>query len=107
MTRDEHLLTIAMEECVEVAQRLSKALRFGLEEVQATASHGVTTGAADESLTNRARIELEFIDLIAVLEMAGFEPCWSSPARDAAIAAKKAKVERFLKFSAERGRLNA
>jgi hypothetical protein len=30
MTRKEHLLVIAMEECNEVAQRLSKALRFSL-----------------------------------------------------------------------------
>lgn len=34
MTRDEHLYTIAGEEGVEVAQRCSKALRFGGSEVQ-------------------------------------------------------------------------
>jgi hypothetical protein len=34
MTRDEHLMTIAMEECAEVAQRVSKAVRFGMEEIQ-------------------------------------------------------------------------
>lgn len=28
MTRAEHLLTILEEECIEVAQRISKALRF-------------------------------------------------------------------------------
>ena len=29
MTREEHLLTIVAEECAEVAQRATKALRFG------------------------------------------------------------------------------
>lgn len=32
MTRQEMLLTILAEECAEVAQRVSKALRFGLNE---------------------------------------------------------------------------
>ena len=34
MTREEHLLVVAMEECDEVSQRIAKALRFGLEQVQ-------------------------------------------------------------------------
>lgn len=34
MTKREYLLVCLMEECAEVAQRASKALRFGLDEVQ-------------------------------------------------------------------------
>lgn len=34
MKRHEHLLSILAEECCEVGQRVSKALRFGLDEVQ-------------------------------------------------------------------------
>ena len=34
MTREEHLLTIVAEECNEVAQRATKALRFSLEEIE-------------------------------------------------------------------------
>ena len=91
MTRDEHLLTIAAEECVEVAQQLTKALRFGMEEVQ-----------PGQELTNRQRIIAEFTELVAVLEMAGF-PLQVVNGR--VIDAKVAKVEHFLKYSAECGRL--
>jgi hypothetical protein len=34
MTREQHLLTILAEECGEVVQRASKAIRFGLDESQ-------------------------------------------------------------------------
>ena len=36
MTREEHLLTIVAEECAEVAQRATKALRFGLTDPKGT-----------------------------------------------------------------------
>lgn len=101
MTRDEHLMTIAVEECAEVQQRLTKALRFGLEQVQAAAGHAVT-GAADESMTNRERILLEYADLVATMGMLGLNDKPLDPAR---IAAKREKVERFLKYSAEVGTL--
>lgn len=32
MTREEHLLVIIAEECVEIAKNATKALRFGLHE---------------------------------------------------------------------------
>lgn len=69
MTRDEHLLVIAAEECAEIAKRCSKALRFGLNETQADAGHAVT-GSPEESLTNRERIELEYNDLAGVIHTA-------------------------------------
>ncbi len=56
MNRAEYLLTCLAEECVEVAQRAMKALRFGLSEVQ--------TG---QDKTNIERIEEEFIDLLTVM----------------------------------------
>lgn len=90
MNRQEHLLTILAEECAEVAKRCSKALRFGLDEVQP---------GHDES--NRVRISREFGDLIAAFEMLGFPV----PSREAVVD-KKAKVEHFLKYSAEIGTLN-
>lgn len=100
MTRLEHLLTIGMEECNEVAQRLSKALRFGLDEVQAKAAHGVVTSDPDESLTNAERIRKEYSDLAAVLEMIGIgAPLgrWMDE--------KRAKVEMFLEYSRSVGTL--
>ena len=101
MTRDEHLMTIGMEECAEIAQRISKALRFGMEQVQAEAGHAVT-GGEEESLTNRERIRREYSDLAAVLEMLGIgAPLgkWMDQ--------KKLKVERFLAFSEQQGTLTA
>jgi hypothetical protein len=35
MTRQEMLLTIVAEECNETPQRVSKAIRFGLDEIEA------------------------------------------------------------------------
>lgn len=103
MTRTEHLLTILAEECAEVAQRASKALRFGLAEVE-----------PGQELTNAQRIMGEMNDLIAVYMLiagpvvsptsplfVGSEGEWWK-----AHAAKQAKVERFLAYSAECGTLN-
>lgn len=98
MTRLEHLLTIAAEECTEIGQRVSKALRFTLGEVQ-----------PGQALTNAERIMYEFRDLQAVMEMLEDEGALPSIwIRDvAAIEAKKNKVEVFLAHSAEVGTLSA
>ena len=94
MTREEHLLTILAEECSEVAHRVSKALRFGVEEVQ-----------PGQSLTNAERIKVEFVDLLGAWEMlvgAGVViPVTSRD--DDAINAKIGKVNLFLDFSVARG----
>src|SRR3990167_1162856 len=100
MDRQEHLMVIGMEECAEIAQRLSKALRFGMEQVQAEAGHAVT-GDPDELLTNRERIRKEFSDLASVLEMVGI----GAP-RGKWMDEKREKVERFLTYSAEVGTLD-
>ncbi|HEY1187148.1 MAG TPA: hypothetical protein VGE74_05790 [Gemmata sp.] len=93
MTRTEHLLTILSEECAEVAQRVSKALRFGLAEVQ-----------PGQGLTNTERVEYELSDLFAVVEMLVEERVIADPTvSDFAKRLKKAKVEKFLVFSAGRG----
>ncbi len=101
MTRTEHLLVILMEEAAEVAHRASKALRFGTDEVQPGQPH-----------TNIDRVLNEFIDLLAAFEMI-YEDGVIVPrtftvaafAREP-MGAKKAKVERFLKFSAARGKVD-
>jgi NTP pyrophosphatase (non-canonical NTP hydrolase) len=93
MTRTEHLLTILAEECAEVAQRVSKSLRFGLAEVQ-----------PGQLLTNAERIEAELTDLLAAVGMLIEERIIADPTvNDLAMRMKKAKVEKFLKFSAGRG----
>jgi hypothetical protein len=102
MTRTEHLLTMVAEECAEVAQRCSKALRFGLSEVQ-----------PGQDKTNAQRIMDEVNDFIAVYQMlAGPVVSPTSPlfrgtpeAFMAAVKAKQAKIEKFLAYSAECGTL--
>jgi len=89
MTRKEHLLTILSEECAEVSQRVSKALRFGLGEVQP----GQEADNADE-----------YSDLVALYEMLRDEGIL--PDVDAYdLTEKKEKVEKFLKLSLRQGTL--
>lgn len=96
MNRKEHLITILGEEGVEVSQRCSKAVRFGLTEVQ-----------PGQSLDNAERIRGEYIDLLAVMEML-VEEGHVLPVHYTdrpAIDAKKAKIEKFLVYSREQGTL--
>jgi hypothetical protein len=97
MNRPEHLLTCLAEECAEVAQRVSKALRFGLHEVQ-----------AGQALTNAQRIVEEMRDLNAVSTLLQAEgilegPCM--PSADQALA-KLRKIERFMDISRREGVLS-
>lgn len=108
MNRTEHLLTIAGEECAETAQRISKALRFGLDQVQEDADDQPQENP--ERLTNRERIRREFLDLVAAMEMLGFDDFIESDSQDpdviARMKAKKAKVERYLERSRRTGALS-
>src|SRR3546814_11349973 len=94
MNYDEYLLDVAAEECSEIAQRISKALRFSLGEVQ-----------PGQALTNAERIVGELVDLKAIVEMLeerGLIDC--APLHDRSlIAAKKAKVEKFSAYSEQPG----
>lgn len=92
MTREELLQTVAMEECAEVAHRLSKALRFGMEEIQ-----------PGQSLTNRERILLEFYDLQAAMDLLGFSCCDNSDTAKACRWVKQAKIEKYLDYSRQCG----
>lgn len=91
MTTQEHLLAILAEECAEIAQRASKALRFGLDEIQ-----------PEQPLTNAERIMEEFDDLRGVVGMMQDRALLpGSVARR--IQAKQEKVGKFLRYSAECG----
>lgn len=97
MNRREHLLTILGEEGVEISQRCSKALRFGLNEVQ-----------PGQQRDNATRIWEEYLDLVAVMEMAieeGLLPEPFGPFEEQWKKEKKAKVEKFLAYSRECGTL--
>lgn len=113
MERIEHLLTIAGEECNEIAQRCSKALRFGLTQVQERRDDRPEQNP--EKLNNKQRIEDEFQDLIAALDMLGIVDVSGIPHPEGTewvvrididkVRAKQAKVEHYLKMSDELGTL--
>ena len=88
MNETEYLLMVFAEECAEVAQRASKAARFGLSEVQ--------PGQFDD---NRRRIEHELGDLMGVADMLGFK------VRDDDKASKIIKVKYFMEYSRKQGLL--
>lgn len=94
MNRAEHIATTAAEECSEIAQRISKALRFGWGEMQ-----------PGQSLTNAERVVQEFHDLVAMMHMmAGeglIESNFAPSMQD--ILLKMAKVERFMQIGRGQG----
>ncbi len=99
MNRTDHLLIRLAEECGEVVQRVSKALVFGLAEKQ-----------EGQLLTNEQRLKGEVTDLIALLYMLTEEgldvmPILLNVGDTLAIAAKKARVEKYLEYSRKQGRL--
>lgn len=95
MKRAEHLLIILAEECGEVAQEASKALRFGPEEI-----------CPVKGISNAARIVDEFNDLIAMMEMLRAEGVIPTEfIVSDKIAAKKKKVEEMLEYSKKCGTL--
>jgi len=101
MTRKEHLMIRAMEECAELSQRFSKALVFGLDQIQEDANDKPEENPL--GLTNRERIVNEFNDLVAVMAMCGFHYVKIVDANK--FAAKMDKVERYLERSRRCGTL--
>jgi hypothetical protein len=98
MNISEHLLTIVSEECVETAHRVSKALRFSVNEVQ-----------PGQPFNNGDRIMEEFYDLVAAIERCQKEnilPMWGDELIAYHKDKKKLAIEKFLKYSKEVGTLN-
>ncbi len=99
MNQTQHLLLLVSEECAEVAHRCSKAIRFGLDEVQ--------PGQPVEcALTNAQRLTAELTDLHAVVLMLAEETGLRIVADRDAVEAKRDKVEKYMKLSRERGLLD-
>lgn len=95
MTRTENLLTTLSEECAETAQRVSKAIRFTLEEIQ-----------PEQELTNAQRIVYEFNDIVAVMELLQEEGVFEKVIDREAINKKKLKVAEYLAYSAKIGAIS-
>jgi NTP pyrophosphatase (non-canonical NTP hydrolase) len=94
VNRTEHLLVCLAEECAEVSQRVSKALRFGLAEVQ-----------PGQPLNNAERIAGELDDLFAVARILADEGILPREGPDGAevVEGKRAKIERCMAISREQG----
>ena len=104
MTRHEHLMIRAIEECNELAQRLSKALIFGMDQIQQ--DPGDKPEENPDRLTNRERIYQEYYDLRAVLGMCMID-AWRNDAQSADAERRKCeKVRRYLLRSKECGTLS-
>jgi hypothetical protein len=88
--RTRELLICAAEECAEVTQRITKALRFGLDEVH-----------PGQPLTNAQRIAGELGDLQAVVNMLAALDVLNSMEIAAAATAKYPKLDHFLQTPKE------
>ena len=91
MTEKEMLLIILAEECAETAHRISKALRFTLEEVE--------PNQKETSLTNGERILYEYNDILAIMEILQERGVFPKKTYPLLIEDKKSKVEKYLEYS--------
>ena len=96
MNKIEHLLCCLAEEANEVAHRVSKALRFGLEEIQ-----------DGQTLTNAQRISQEFNDMLAIVEMLEEFGILGRSTDTHAIERKKNKVCAYMVYAEKCGSLDA
>lgn len=94
MNRTEHLLICLAEEAAEVSHRVSKALRFGLTEIQ-----------EGQPLTNAQRICQEFHDMLAIVELLEESGALERSPDTNAIERKKAKVLGWMQYAEQCGTL--
>jgi hypothetical protein len=100
MNRQEHLMVKAMEECNEIAHRISKACRFGLDQIQQDPDDKPEQNPGRQ--TNRARIVEEVLDLVVMLSMLGIH----IPPNEISIPTSRIlRVERYLKIARQAGTL--
>lgn len=92
MTEQEHLLVCLMEECSEVIQACSKALRFGLDDDHQADNPDI--------VSPRLYLRKELNDLAAVADL--FEADWMD---ERMIDAKKTKLKGFMDYARTRGTL--
>lgn len=104
MNKQEHLLVIVAEEAVEVAQRATKALRFGMQQIQIDRNEPSPNSQNPLARTNKERLEDELCDLLATCELAGIQVDLAK--FNERMAMKRRKVETYLEFSRQQGTLS-
>ena len=92
MNKAEHLLTCLAEECAEIHQAVSKALRFGIDDKY-------------KETTPRQDIESEFTDLVAIVELLEEEGIMTIGTTQIEIDQKKARVRKYMDYAREHGTL--
>jgi NTP pyrophosphatase (non-canonical NTP hydrolase) len=92
MNKVEHLLTCLVEECAEVQQAVTKALRFGLDD-------------DFKETTPKQDIIRECIEVIAVIKLLEEEGIIELTGVITAIEQKKAKIRHYMEYAKERGTL--
>jgi hypothetical protein len=96
VSRDEYLLTLLLEECAEIQQAASKALRFGMDDNY------------KDNPTNREKLHQEIQDVLAVIdllteaEVFATNPSIRDPVRQ---TVKRARIEHYMRYSQEMLRL--
>lgn len=90
--REREILIILMEECAEVQQRASKALRFGLADIE-----------QGQSLRNRTRLAQEIGDLRSIVFLAQGEGIIDADVVSQATYAKDRKLEIYMQTDPEDG----
>ena len=99
MNKIEYLLTCLVEECAEVQQEATKSIRFGLDD------------QFEDMPLNRERLVLEFIDVVAILDLLDQEGVLPSELfsnetmSERLIQKKKEKVAKYMEYARERGTL--
>lgn len=91
MTANEHLLLKLNEECLEVAHRVTKAMRFGITEIQ-----------PHQILNNAERIQEEFAGILAAYNKCVAAGLLAMPHVDQ-ITAAAAKQDKYFEYSKECG----
>lgn len=96
MTKDEQLLVIAMEECAEIQQAISKALRFGMDNYH----------PSSPEITNGKAIWTEISQFNAVIQILidnGILPTITTKEMDEMMEEKTRKVNKYIKLSQKLG----
>jgi len=92
MTKEQYYFTKLAEECSEVAQIALKTQQFGMLEKR-----------QGQDLTNAERCHEELNDILAIVEVLNDAFGFGFTRNEGAIAAKKAKVLRYMKYSMDLG----
>lgn len=92
MNRINYLLTLLSEECAETSQRATKAIRFGLDEVQ-----------KGQDMTNSERLVYEFNDIFCIMQILHEEGYIDKVIDEEALVKKREKIIKYYNYSKDLG----